>query len=800
MKKSKKMLAGATLAIGVIAPQVMPTTAHADENTGESTVKLRILETSDIHVNLMNYDYYQTKTDNKVGLVQTATLVNKAREEVKNSVLFDDGDALQGTPLGDYVANTIKDPKNRVDPSYTHPLYRVMNLMKYDVISLGNHEFNYGLDYLNKVIEKTDFPVINSNVYKVDHDDKEENDENYFKPYHILKKEVVDEAGQKQIVKIGVMGFVPPQIMNWDKANLEGKVKAKDIVATAKIMVKKMQNEGADIIVALAHSGVDKSEYKEVNKMENASYHLATQVPGVDAVLMGHSHTEVKDVFNGVPVVMPGVFGSNLGIIDMQLKKVNGKWEVQKDQSKPQLRPIANSKGTPLVESDQKLVNEIKDEHQATIDYVNTPVGTTKAPINSYFSLVQDDPSVQIVTNAQKWYVEQELKKPEYEEIKDIPVLSAGAPFKAGGRNGATYYTDIPAGTLAIKNVADLYVYPNTLYAVKVNGAQVKEWLEMSAGQFNQIDPKKTEEQPLVNIGYPTYNFDILDGLKYEIDVTQPAKYDKDGKVVNANTNRIVNMTYEGKPVADDQKFIVATNNYRGSSQTFPGVSEGEVVYQSQDETRQIIVKYMQKIKNIDPAADQNWTFKPIVADKLNTTFDSSPNAQKYIKKDGNISYVGPSENEFAKYAIDITKKNDDKETGGENPTTPPTGEGNNGENPTTPPTGEGNNGGNPTTPPTGEGNNGGNPTTPPKGEGNNGGNPTTPPTGEGNNAGSGQTTTDDQNTKETTTTVSENKEAEKDERDLPKTGASIASTIGAGLAFVGAGLLMLFRRKKVNR
>ncbi|EJQ28529.1 MULTISPECIES: bifunctional 2',3'-cyclic-nucleotide 2'-phosphodiesterase/3'-nucleotidase [Bacillus] len=773
MKKSKKMLAGATLAIGVIAPQVLPATAHADEQTRESTVNLRILETSDIHVNLMNYDYYQTKTDNKVGLVQTATLVNKAREEVKNSVLFDDGDALQGTPLGDYVANKIKDQKNRVDPSYTHPLYRVMNLMKYDVISLGNHEFNYGLDYLKKVTSKTKIPVINSNVYRDDHDGNDENDEHYFdRPYHILEKEVVDEAGQKQIVKIGVMGFVPPQIMNWDKANLEGQVKAKDIVETAKKMVPKMKAEGADVIVALAHSGVDKSGYNV--GMENASYYL-TEVPGVNAVLMGHSHTEVKDVFNGVPVVMPGVFGSNLGIIDMQLKKVNGKWEVQKDQSKPQLRPIADSKGNPLVESDQKLVNEIKDEHEKTIEYVNTHVGETKAPINSYFSLVQDDPSVQIVTNAQKWYVEQELKKPEYEKIKDIPVLSAGAPFKAGGRNGATYYTDIPAGTLAIKNVADLYVYPNTLYAVKVNGAQVKEWLEMSAGQFNQIDPKKTEEQPLVNIGYPTYNFDILDGLKYEIDVTQPAKYDKDGKVVNANANRIVNMTYEGKLVADKQEFIVATNNYRGSSQTFPGVSKGEVVYQSQDETRQIIVKYMQKIKDIDPAADQNWTFKPIVADKLNTTFDSSPNAQKYIKKDGKISYVGPSENEFAKYAIDITKKNDDKETGEGNPTTPPTG---GGENPTTPPTGNGEN----PTPPTEEGNNG------------------NEPKQDGNNTGSGQTTTDDQNTKETTTTVSENKEAEKDERDLPKTGASIASTIGAGLAFVGAGLLMLFRKKKANR
>ncbi|MEJ9113708.1 bifunctional 2',3'-cyclic-nucleotide 2'-phosphodiesterase/3'-nucleotidase [Bacillus paramobilis] len=780
MKKSKKMLAGATLAIGVIAPQVLPTTAHADENNGESTVNLRILETSDIHVNLMNYDYYQTKTDNKVGLVQTATLVNKAREEAKNSVLFDDGDALQGTPLGDYVANKINDPKKPVDPSYTHPLYRLMNLMKYDVISLGNHEFNYGLDYLNKVISKTEFPVINSNVYKDDKDNNEENDQNYFKPYHVFEKEVEDESGQKQKVKIGVMGFVPPQVMNWDKANLEGKVKAKDIVETAKKMVPKMKAEGADVIVALAHSGVDKSGYNV--GMENASYYL-TEVPGVDAVLMGHSHTEVKDVFNGVPVVMPGVFGSNLGMIDMQLKKVNGKWEVQKEQSKPQLRPIADSKGNPLVKSDEKLVNEIKDDHQATIDYVNTAVGKTTAPINSYFSLVQDDPSVQLVTNAQKWYVEKLFaENGQYSKYKGIPVLSAGAPFKAGGRNGATYYTDIPAGTLAIKNVADLYVYPNTLYAVKVNGAQVKEWLEMSAGQFNQIDPKKTEEQPLVNIGYPTYNFDILDGLKYEIDVTQPAKYDKDGKVVNANTNRIINMTYEGKPVADNQEFIVATNNYRGSSQTFPGVSKGEVVYQSQDETRQIIVKYMQETPVIDPAADKNWTFKPIVADKLNTTFDSSPNAQKYIKKDGKISYVGPSENEFAKYAIDITKKNDDdKETGGENPTTPPTG--------------EGNNGGNPTTPPTGEGNNGGNPTTPPTGEGNNGGNPATPPTDEGNNAGSGQTTTDNQNAKETTT-VSENKE----ERDLPKTGTSVASTIGAGLAFVGAGLLLLFRRKKANR
>ncbi|WP_020059464.1 bifunctional 2',3'-cyclic-nucleotide 2'-phosphodiesterase/3'-nucleotidase [Bacillus sp. 123MFChir2] len=742
MKKSTKTLAGAALALGVIAPQVVATPVHAEGE--DSTVKLRILETSDIHVNLMNYDYYQTKTDNKVGLVQTATLVNKARGEVKNSVLFDDGDALQGTPLGDYVANKIKKETNNLDPStsdkynYVHPLYRMMNLMKYDVISLGNHEFNYGLDYLNQVISKTQFPVINSNVYDA------KSGENYFKPYHIFEKELFDEAGNKldKKVKIGVMGFVPPQIMGWDKANLEGKVIAKDIVETAKQMVPKMKAEGADVIVALAHSGVDKSGYK--SDMENASYYLATKVAGVDAVLMGHSHTEVAEHYGGVPVVMPGVFGNNIGMIDMELKQVNGKWEVQKEKSIPKYRPIIDKEGK-AVGADQRLVDEIKAEHKATKDYVDTKVGTTTAPINSYFALVQDDPSVQLVTNAQKWYVKKLFENDEkYKEYKGIPVLSAGAPFKAGGRNGATYYTDIPAGTLAIKNVADLYVYPNTLYAVKVNGAQLKDWLEMSAGQFNKIDLKKTGEQKLVNKDYPTYNFDVLDGVKYEIDVTQPAKYDKDGNVINEGANRVVNLTYDGKPVTDSKEFVVATNNYRGSSKTFPGVSKGEVILPSPDETRQIIVKYMEEVKTINPTADKNWAFKPIAGEKLNVTFDSSPNAKKYITKDGNIAYVGPSENEFAKYAIDLTKK--DEPTGGDNGTDQP-------KTPT-----------------------------------------------DNNNGGDQPKTEDNKNSEEKPTATDSGKEQTKSDNSLPKTGANVFTTLGAGLAFIGAGAVALLRRRKLNK
>ena len=217
---------------------------------------------------------------------------------------------------------------------------------------------------------------------------------------------------------------------------------------------------------------------------------------------------------------------------------------------------------------DQEVMEAIKAEHEGTISYVRQPVGESTADIHSYFSQVQDDPSIQIVTNAQKWYVENQLKGTEDE---DLPVLSAGAPFKAGTRDDPEYYSYIPKGELAIKNVADLYVFDNTISTLKLTGADVKEWLEMSAGQFNQIDPAITTEQSLINTNYRSYNFDVIDGVTYEIDVTQPAKYDTNGNTVNESAERITNLSYDGKPIDENQVFIVATNNYRASG-NFPGV------------------------------------------------------------------------------------------------------------------------------------------------------------------------------------------------------------------------------------
>ncbi|MCA1061390.1 bifunctional 2',3'-cyclic-nucleotide 2'-phosphodiesterase/3'-nucleotidase [Rossellomorea aquimaris] len=648
----KKMITGTALALGLMIPQAAPSITYADV-MDKDIVKLRILETTDIHVNLANYDYYQDTETNKYGLVKTASLIKQARSESKNSLLFDNGDLLQGNPLGDYVAKV--DP---LQPGETHPAYKAMNLLDYDAGNVGNHEFNYGLDFLQTSLAGSNFPYVNANVYKNDGNNDPSDDQNYFDPYQILDREVVDEDGDKHSIKVGVIGFVPPQIMQWDKANLEGNVMTKDIVETAKKFIPQMKAEGADIIVAIPHSGI--GTVTDDGMEENATYDLS-KVDGIDAILFGHSHGTFpsssydgiagvdtkKGTINGVPSVMPGYWGSHLGLVDLELELKDGNWTVTNGQTS--LRGIADKDGNPLVSRDEEIFGAIEEDHNHTIDWVRSAVGETTAPINSYFAQVKDDPSIQVVTNAQKWYVEKYIQGTEYE---GIPVLSAGAPFKAGTRGDATYYTDIPAGEIAIKNVADLYLYPNTLQAVLIDGTQVKEWLEMSAGQFNQIDTSKSEEQSLVNGEFRSYNYDVIDGVTYEIDVTQPARYNTDGKLANEDSHRIKNLQFNGQPIDPAQKFIVATNNYRASGGGhFPGIDGSNIIIQAPDENRNVIINYIMEKGSINPEADGNWNFTPIHGN-VNVVFETSPKAQEYIKDARTYKYIETLDSGFAKYSI----------------------------------------------------------------------------------------------------------------------------------------------------
>ncbi|MDX1304468.1 bifunctional 2',3'-cyclic-nucleotide 2'-phosphodiesterase/3'-nucleotidase [Photobacterium sp.] len=654
MKLSAKPLSIAVL--GGLLALAGPATAE--------TIKLRILETTDIHTNVMDYDYYKNKPTQKTGLVRTATLVKQARAEVTNSVLVDNGDLLQGSPMGDYMAD------KGIKPGEVHPVYKAMNLLNYDVGNLGNHEFNYGLAFLKESLNDAAFPYINANVIDL------KTGKNMFTPYIIKPHTFKDTDGMAHEIKIGYIGFVPPQILIWDKKNLEGKVEARDIKQTAEKFVPQMKAEGADVIIAIPHSGVSADPYKVM--AENSVYYL-TEVEGIDAIAFGHSHAVFpsksfeklpnadieKGTINGVAAVMPGRWGDHLGVMDLVLDKQGDTWAVTNAQT--EARPIYDKfDKKPLVEADEALVKAVSGEHAATRTFVNQPIGKASDVMYSFLALVQDDPTVQIVNLAQKDYVERFIQGDP--DLDGTPVLSAAAPFKAGGRgNDPSNFTEVEAGQLTFRNAADLYLYPNTLVAMKVTGKEVKEWLECSAAQFNQIDLTSTAQQGLINWeGFRTYNFDVMEGVEYGIDVSQPARYDGNCKRINGQAERIKGLSFNGRPVDPQQPFIIATNNYRAYSGKFAGTGEQFVAFASPDENRTVVADYISRISKekgqVVPNADNNWHFTPLKSDhKLNITFETSPSekAAKFIKEKSlyPMTPTGTDKVGFAIYQLDLQTK-----------------------------------------------------------------------------------------------------------------------------------------------
>lgn len=635
-----------------------PTVTDTDE-----VINLRVVETTDIHTNLMDYDYYKDKPTQKIGLARTATLVKEARAEVTNSVLVDNGDLLQGSPMGDYMAD------KGIEAGEVHPAYKAMNQLDYDAGNIGNHEFNYGLEFLAESINDADFPYISANVYDA------KTKEHYFKPYIIKTHKLKDTAGVEHEIKVGYIGFVPPQIMVWDKKNLEGKVFARDIKETAEELVPQMKAEGADVIVAIPHSGVSTNPYKQGE--ENSTYYLS-EVDGIDAIAFGHSHAvfpgkgfdnlqgidNENGTINGIAAVMPGRWGSHVGVMDLTLEQKDGKWSVVKGQS--EARPIfdkTNQKS--LADADEGIVQALEADHKGTRDFVNQPIGKADDVMYSFLALVQDDPTVQIVNLAQKDYVERFIQGDP--DLDGTPVLSAAAPFKAGGRgNDPTNFTEVESGQLTFRNAADLYLYPNTLVAMKVTGKEVKEWLECSAGQFKQIDINSTAPQQLIDWdGFRTYNFDVIDGVNYQIDITQPAKYDGDCNLINEGSERIIGLTYQGKPIDAKQDFLIATNNYRAYSNKFPGTGADFIAFDSPDENRTVLANYISRVSKeagqVQPSADNNWSFAPIKnGEKLDIRFETSPSekATQFIKDKGQypMKRVATDDVGFAVYQLNLAK------------------------------------------------------------------------------------------------------------------------------------------------
>jgi 2',3'-cyclic-nucleotide 2'-phosphodiesterase/3'-nucleotidase len=624
---SLSLLLAAALTACASAPPAGKTSAPAPDDAVPEGARatLALLESTDVHSNIRSYDYYQLADDPSLGFERLATLVRQARAQYQNSLLFDAGDTIQGTALADYQA--LVKP---IGCDEELAMYRAMDALGYDGGTIGNHEFNYGLPFLAQVTRNPmtvdgvpareckgpNFPLVLSNVFSA------RDGQPIYAPYRWVDAPLTyrsaDGRSGRSGIRVGLLGFTPPPILQWDKRNLEGKLTTKGLVEAAREYLPRLREQKTDLVVAISHGGLDASPYSDA--MENANWYLA-QEPGIDALLLGHSHAAFPDPGNaksrfanmpevdnqrgfvhGKPAVMGSFWGKGLGVIELALVRKDGRWQIDPAATHSEVRSIKKADGG-FVEPDAEIARLVDDVHQATVRYVSTPIGDSDFAMTTYFADVGDVTALQPVNSAQRDYVERYVATnlPQY---AGVPVLSAAAPFK-GGFGGPSDYTDIPAGPLAIRNAADLYLYPNTLTAVKIDGKGLKAWLERAAGRFNRIDPARTEPQELINRKFVGYNFDVLQGeLRYEIDVTQP------------EGSRIRGLRHRGKPVDDAQPFLVVTNNYRASGGGhFPGLDGGNIVLSAPDANRDVLIEWVKLRKHLSrtqDGADRSWRFAPV--------------------------------------------------------------------------------------------------------------------------------------------------------------------------------------------
>lgn len=596
----------------------------------QRAVHLRVIETTDLHLHLLPYDYYADRPWAGIGLVNAAHLIDKARAEAPNALLFDNGDFLQGTPMGDYVAH-----ERGLREGDIHPVIAAMNALEFDAITLGNHEFNYGLDFLMKALGGAAFPVVSSNL-SVKRGATPLRDKTLVKPYVLIDRMVADESGARHPIRIGVIGFAPPQVINWDNHALDGRLHARDIVETARAFVPEMREAGADLIIALAHTGIGASRHSD--GMENAAIPLA-RVSGIDALLTGHSHLifpsptfgALPDVdiaagtVSGKPAVMGGCWGAHIGVIDLLLAREGGVWRVLGTRS--EVRSLADDKPTPAApDKAGRVAAAVADAHTDTLAAIRRPVGRSDRPLHSYFAHLGVFDSLRIVAEAQRAYVATHLTDPD---LCGLPILSAVAPFKSGGRSGPAGYTDIPAGPLALRHIADLYAFPNAISALCLTGAQIVEWLERSAAAFNRIRPGSTGTL-LRNPDFPGYNFEVIDPLDVVLDLSQPARYNLDGKIADKTAHRVASVKLNGKPLGRKALYILCTNSYRaGGAGNFAGSHARNIVVSDETVTRDIVRRYVANMARVHSHTNGSLRFVPMP--DTSAVFETGPAARQYL-------------------------------------------------------------------------------------------------------------------------------------------------------------------------
>ncbi|ROQ52481.1 2',3'-cyclic-nucleotide 2'-phosphodiesterase/3'-nucleotidase [Rathayibacter sp. PhB152] len=589
----------AVVALGAATAAPLASAAPLDDG-----VELTLVSTTDTHGHVYNWDYFANapyEGEDTLGLTRVATEVDRLRaEKGDDSVLvFDNGDAIQGTPLtyyyglGDGAAGVLSGET-------THPMATAFNTIGYDAQVVGNHEFNYGLDMLSAYEGDLNAPLLGANVVDVATGDP------YQKPYTVIEREIDGET-----VRVGVLGLVTPGVRVWDKQYVDGVLEFRDMVETAKEWVPKVQAE-ADVVVVLAHTGqgtVPDAEYDPADLNEDVVNNIATQVPGIDVVVAGHSHQDVPETLytnvagEQVLVTQPSFWAQGLTEVTLNLVK-DAAGDLQVDWTEGSAPVVTPVYARDIAEESTAVVDALAEQHATTIEYVNTPVAESLEELSAETSRYEDTPIIDFINNVQAETVDAALEGTEW---ADVPVISQASPFS----RTAVF----PKGQVTIRDIAGLYIYENTLRGVEMTGAEVRDYLEYSARYFNQVAPGApfdpatgtnaiTADRPT---GIPDYNYDALSGLDYVIDISQPAG------------SRIRDLTQlDGTPVADDDRFVLAVNNYRQSGGgAYPAVAAAPLVYDERLEIRQLLIDWASARGVIDQADffDQNWSLTSVAAE-----------------------------------------------------------------------------------------------------------------------------------------------------------------------------------------
>lgn len=531
----------------------VPSLYSQDGQVARDRVQITILGTTDLHGNIDPIDYYTNKADNR-GLAKIATLIKRIRKDQANVLLIDSGDTIQGTPLESFHGR-----KNNQPPD---PMMLAMNYLNYDAMAVGNHEYNFGLKVLEKARSEAKFPWLSANTYDI------KTGETHFQPY------LVRELGG---VKIGVLGLTTPGIPNWDNApNYAGLEFHNPLVEAKKWVPVLRDKEKVDLVVIAMHMGLEEDlRTGEVSPgqvlNENMAIAIAKEVPGVDVIFMGHTHREVPSLYiNGVLLTQANAWGRHLARADVYLQKAPTGWRAYAKSA----RTIPSED---RIEPDPEVVKLAEPYDSETQAWLGRAIGESKEELNAREARFRDTAILDLIQKVQL-------------EAGNADV-SMVASFNSDAR--------IAKGPVTVRDIAGLYVYENTLVVLEVTGQQLKDALEHSAKYFKTYVPGKPLADQ-VDEKIPAYNFDVAEGVTYELDISKPIG------------ERIQNLRFRGQPLQPDQKLRLATNNYRvNGGGGYLMYKNAPVVYRSSEEIRELIIDWLEKHKTVPTEPTNNWRLVP---------------------------------------------------------------------------------------------------------------------------------------------------------------------------------------------